>query len=153
MVIVDNVFATPVFSNAFQQGVDVVGYSATKHIDGQVRVLGVVVLSNEKFIKKTLEPFMKHTGGAMSAFNAWIMLKGLETIELPVKAQAASALSITKALQGREKLERVIYPGHQSHPQHALVSLQMSGGGTVLAIDIAGGKEVALAFLNKINIG
>ena len=103
MVIVNNVFETPVFSNAFQHGVDVVGYSATKHIDGQVRVLGVVVLSNEKFIKKTLEPFMKHTGGAMSAFNAWIMLKGLETIELPVKAQAASALSIAEAVKRHEK--------------------------------------------------
>ncbi len=153
MVIVDNVFATPVFSNAFQNGVDVVVYSATIHIDGQGRVLGGVVLSTEDFIKRTLEPFMKHTGGAMSAFNAWVMLKGLETIELRVKAQAASALCITEALQGHERLERVIYPGHQSHPQHALVSSQMSGGGTVLAIDITGGKEVAFAFLNKINIG
>ena len=83
--------------------------------------MGVVVLSTEEFIKKTLEPFMKHTGGAMRAFNARNMLKGLETIESPFKAQAASALSITEALQGRKKLERVFYPGHQSHPQHALV--------------------------------
>ena len=153
MVIVDNMFATPVFSNAFQHGVDVVVYSTKKHIDGQGRVLGGVVLTTEEFIKKILKPFMKHTGGAMSAFNAWIMLKELETIEIRVKAQAVSALSITEALQGHKKLERLIHTGHQSHPQHDLVSSQMSGGGTLLAIDIAGGKEVAFGFLNKINIG
>ena len=106
---------------------------------GKVVFLGGVVLSTEEFINKTLEHFMKHTGGAMSAFNAWIMLKGLETTELRVKAKAASALSIAGALQGHKKLERVIYPGHQSHPEDVLLSSQMSGGGTVLVIDIKGG--------------
>ena len=106
----DNVFATPVFSNVLSQGVDVLVHSATKHIDGQGRVLGGVILGSEDYIKKTLEPFMKHTGGAMSAFNAWIMLKGLETIGLRVKAQADTALRIAETLNGHEKLERMIYP-------------------------------------------
>ena len=153
LVIVDNVFATPVFSNVLSQGVDVLVYSATKHIDGQGRVLGGVILGSEDYINKTLEPFMKHTGGAMSAFNAWIMLKGLETIGLRVKAQADTALRIAETLNGHEKLERMIYPGHHSHPQHDLVTSQMSGGGTVLSIDLKGGKEAAFAFLNAINIG
>ena len=98
---------------------DVVVYSATKHIDGQCRVLGGVVLGTVEFINKTLESFMKHKGRAMSGLNAWVMFKGLETIELRVKAQAASVLSIAESLQGHEKPERMIYPGHQSHPQQA----------------------------------
>ena len=121
-------------------------YPATKHIDGHSRVLGGVVLGTKEFINKTIESFMKHTGSAMSGLNAWLVFKGLETIELNVKAQAASALSIAEALDGHKKLERMIYPGHQSHPQHALVSSRMSGGGTGLVIDIKGGKEVFCLF-------
>ena len=151
-VVVDNVFATPVFSKAFRQGADVVVYSATKHIDGQGRMLGGVILGTQEFIRKTVEPYMKHTGGAMSPFTAWVMLKGLETIELRVRAQAQTAKAIADRLTGHEKLCRVIYPGHSSHPQHALTIAQMEQGGTVLAMDLEGGKKAAFEFLNSLEI-
>ena len=148
--IVDNVFVTPVFSDAIALGADVVVYSATKHVDGQGRALGGAVLGTRDFIRGTLEPFMKHTGGAMSPFTAWIMLKGLETIDLRVRAQAQTALQMAEALQGHPKLARIVYPGHPSHPQHDLVARDMGAGGTVLAIDLAGGKEAAFRFLNAL---
>ena len=151
-VVVDNVFATPVFSKALRQGADVVVYSATKHIDGQGRMLGGVILGTKEFIRKTVEPYMKHTGGAMSPFTAWVMLKGLETIELRVRAQAQTAKTIADRLTGHEKLCRVIYPGHSSHPQHALTIAQMEQGGTVLAMDLEGGKKAAFEFLNSLEI-
>jgi O-succinylhomoserine sulfhydrylase len=150
-VVVDNVFATPVFSDAIAQGADVVVYSATKHIDGQGRCLGGVVLGRRDFIRKVLEPYMKHTGGALSPFNAWVMLKGLETIDLRVRAQAAGAQAIAEALQGDARL-RVIYPGLPDHPQHALAMRQMGQGGTLMALDIAGGQEAAFRFLNALEI-
>jgi O-succinylhomoserine sulfhydrylase len=153
MVVVDNVFATPVFSNAIAQGADVVVYSATKHIDGQGRTLGGVVLGRKDYIRKTLEPYMKHTGGSMSPFTAWVMLKGLETIDLRVRAQSRSALAIANALEGHAKLARVIYPGHPSHAQHGLVVRQMTEGGTVLSLDVKGGKEAAFRVLNAIEVG
>ena len=118
LVIVDNVFTTPVFSKAFEFGVDVVVYSATKHIDGQGRALGGVILGKKEFIRKKVEPYMKHTGGAMSPFNAWVMLKGLETIELRVKAQAKSALNISQILEKSPHIKKVIYPGLPSSKQH-----------------------------------
>ncbi|HKL65084.1 MAG TPA: O-succinylhomoserine sulfhydrylase [Roseovarius sp.] len=152
MVLVDNVFATPVFSRAVEQGADVVIYSATKHIDGQGRALGGVILGTREFIRGTVEPYMKHTGGSMSPFTAWIMLKGLETIDLRVRAQAATALQIAGALQDDARLARVIYPGHPSHAQHDLVTAQMGQGGTVLALDLAGGQEAAFRFLNALDI-
>ena len=151
-VVVDNVFATPVFSKALRQGADVVVYSATKHIDGQGRMLGGVILGTQEFIRKTVEPYMKHTGGAMSPFTAWVMLKGLETIELRVRAQAQTAKAIADRLTGHEKLCRVIYPGHSSHPQHALTIAQMEQGGSVLAMDLEGGKKAAFEFLNSLEI-
>lgn len=151
LVVVDNVFATPVFSKAIAQGADIVIYSATKHIDGQGRALGGVVLGSRDFIRNTLEPYMKHTGGAMSPFTAWIMLKGLETIDLRVRAQTASALALTEALQGHPKLKQTIYPGHSSHRQHALVKRQMGKGGTVVALELAGQPE-AFRFLNALKI-
>jgi len=151
-VVVDNVFATPVFSKALRQGADLVVYSATKHIDGQGRMLGGVILGTQEFIRKTVEPYMKHTGGAMSPFTAWVMLKGLETIELRVRAQAQTAKAIADSLTGHEKLCRVIYPGHSSHPQHALTIAQMEQGGTVLAMDLEGGKKAAFEFLNSLEI-
>ena len=151
-VVVDNVFATPVFSKALRQGADVVVYSATKHIDGQGRMLGGVILGTQEFIRKTVEPYMKHTGGAMSPFTAWVMLKGLETIELRVRAQAQTAKAIADRLTGHEKLCRVIYPGHSSHPQHELTIAQMEQGGTVLAMDLEGGKKAAFEFLNSLEI-
>jgi len=150
-VVVDNVFATPVFSDAIAQGADVVIYSATKHIDGQGRCLGGVVLGRRDFIRKVLEPYLKHTGGALSPFNAWVMLKGLETIDLRVRAQAASAQAIAEALQGDARV-RVIYPGLPDHPQHALALRQMEQGGTVLALDIEGGQAAAFRFLNALDI-
>lgn len=151
-VVVDNVFATPVFSRAIAQGVDVVVYSATKHIDGQGRALGGVILGSREYIRKTVEPYMKHTGGSMSPFTAWVMLKGLETIDLRVRAQAASALAIAEALQGEDALSRVIYPGLGSHAQHELVKRQMGQGGTVVALELAGGKAAAFRFLNALKI-
>lgn len=152
-VLVDNVFATPVWSDAFAQGADVVIYSATKHIDGQGRALGGVILGTREFIRKTVEPYMKHTGGSMSPFTAWVMLKGLETLDLRVRAQTSNATAIAQALQGHDALSRVIYPGLQTHPQNALVQRQMGQGGTVLSIDLAGGKDAAFRFLNGVQVG
>lgn len=151
-VVIDNVFATPVFSRAFEQGADVVVYSATKHIDGQGRALGGVILGSRDFIRKTVEPYMKHTGGSMSPFTAWVMLKGLETIDLRVRAQAASALAISKMLENNDKLSRVIYPGHPSHAQYDLVQRQMGKGGTVVSLELNGGQAAAFQFLNALKI-
>lgn len=151
-VIVDNVFATPVFSRALSLGADIVVYSATKHIDGQGRVLGGVILGTEDYIRKTVEPFLKHTGGAMSPFNAWILLKGMETIDLRVRAQADTAAAIANALQSEDKLRQVIYPGLPQHPHAPIVKEQMGGAGTVLALDVAGGQDGAFRFLNALNI-
>lgn len=151
-VLVDNVFATPVFSRAIEQGADVVVYSATKHIDGQGRALGGVILGTREFIRKTVEPYMKHTGGAMSPFNAWIMLKGLETMSLRVNAQAASAYALTEALQGHDGLARLLYPGHPSHEQFDLCTRQMDRGGTVVSLDLKGGQAAAFRFLNALEI-
>ncbi len=152
-VLIDNVFATPVYSRAMQQGADVVIYSATKHIDGQGRALGGVIIGTRDYIHKTVEPYMKHTGGSMSPFNAWIMLKGIETMDLRVKAQAASALALAQAVEGHANLARTIYPGLPSHAQHALSKAQMGAGGTVLSLDLKGGKPAAFAFLNALKIG
>ncbi|MCC5993307.1 MAG: O-succinylhomoserine sulfhydrylase [Rhodobacteraceae bacterium] len=152
LVVVDNVFATPVFSRAASLGADVIVYSATKHIDGQGRCLGGVVCGTRDFIRGTLEPYMKHTGGALSPFNAWVMLNGLTTLDLRVRAQAASAQAIAEALQGDARLARVIYPGLPGHPQHKLAQAQMDGFGTVLALDLAAGKEAAFRFLNALKV-
>lgn len=152
VVIVDNVFATPVFSRAAFLGADVIIYSATKHIDGQGRALGGVICGTRAFIRGTVEPYMKHTGGALSPFNAWIMLNGLTTIDLRVRAQAASAQAIAEALEGDPRLARVIYPGLPSHPQHAIASAQMDGFGTMLALDVAAGKDAAFRVLNALQI-
>ena len=151
-VVVDNVFATPVFSKAIELGADVVVYSATKHIDGQGRALGGVILGTQDYIRKTVEPYMKHTGGSMSPFTAWVMVKGMETMDLRVRAQAGTALALAEALQGHEKLERAIYPGHASHAQHALVRRDMGAGGTVISLDIKDGQAAAFRFLNALNI-
>ena len=152
-VVVDNVFATPVFSNAISQGADVVIYSATKHIDGQGRALGGIILGTRDFIRKTVEPYMKHTGGSMSPFTAWVMLKGLETLDMRVRAQAETALALADALQGHDALARVLYPGHPTHAQHPLVQVQMGGkGGTVLSLDLKDGQAAAFKFLNALTI-
>ncbi|WP_116600127.1 O-succinylhomoserine sulfhydrylase [Primorskyibacter marinus] len=152
LVVVDNVFATPVYSRALDLGADVVIYSGTKHIDGQGRTLGGVILGSKEFIRKTVEPYMKHTGGSMSPFTAWVMLKGLETIDLRVRAQTQSAAAIAEALQDHPKLAGVIYPGHTSHPQYDLVQSQMGAGGTMLAIELKGGQEESFRLLNALEI-
>ena len=151
-VIVDNVFATPVLQSSLSLGADVVIYSATKHIDGQGRCLGGVVCASKEFIRKTLEPYLKHTGGALSPFNAWVMLKGLETLDLRVQAQADSALALASELEGHSAIDRVIYPGLASHPHHALMKEQMTKGGTVFSVVIKGGKEAAFRVLNALDI-
>ncbi len=152
-VLVDNVFSTPVWSDALAQGADVVIYSATKHIDGQGRALGGVILGSRDYIRKTVEPYMKHTGGSMSPFTAWVMLKGLETMDLRVRAQTDNATLLAEALEGHDKLAQVIYPGLKSHPQNDLVTAQLGKGGTVLSIDLKGGKEAAFRFLNAVEVG
>ncbi|WP_299190926.1 O-succinylhomoserine sulfhydrylase [uncultured Litoreibacter sp.] len=152
LVIVDNVFATPVFGHAVRDGADVVVYSATKHIDGQGRCLGGVICGTKDFIRKVAEPYLKHTGGALSPFNAWVMLKGLETVHLRCGAQAQTALKIATALEGHEKLANVAYPHLPSHPQFGAAKRQMEQGGTVIALDIKGGKAEAFRFLNALQI-
>ncbi|MCR9107254.1 O-succinylhomoserine sulfhydrylase [Marivita sp. XM-24bin2] len=152
LVVVDNVFSTPVFSDALGQGADVIVYSSTKHIDGQGRTLGGVILGTRDHIRKVVEPYMKHTGGSMSPFTAWVQVKGLETLDLRVRAQAQSAQGIAEALEGHAKLKQVIYPGLPSHRQAALARRQMGSGGTMLAIEIAGGKDAAFAFLNALDV-
>jgi O-succinylhomoserine sulfhydrylase len=152
LVIVDNVFATPTFSKAVSLGADVVVYSATKHIDGGGRCLGGVVCGTRDYIRKVLEPYLKHTGAALSPFNAWVMLKGLETLDLRVNRQAETALAVARALDGHARLDRVIYPGLPGHPHHAIAMDQMGSGGTVVSFDITGGQPAAFRFLNALRI-
>ena len=151
-VVVDNVFATPVFQRCLDLGADIVIYSATKHIDGQGRCLGGIVLGASDFIRGPFETFIKHTGGALSPFNAWVMLKGLETLDLRCRAQAATAQALAEALDGHPKLACVLYPGLPGHPQAALSARQMETGGTMLALDLAGGKQAAFRFLDALDI-
>ena len=150
-LVVDNI-ATPVFMRCLSLGADVVIYSATKHIDGQGRCLGGVVLGSRDYIRGTLEPFLKHTGGALSPFNAWVMLKGMETLDLRCRAQAETAAQLAGALHGHPALARVIYPGLPDHPQAELSARQMETGGTVLSLDLAGGKTAAFHFLDALEI-
>ncbi|MEM9850973.1 MAG: O-succinylhomoserine sulfhydrylase [Pseudomonadota bacterium] len=151
-VVVDNVFATPVFMNALELGADVVIYSATKHIDGQGRCLGGVVLGRRDFVRGPLETFLKHTGAAMSPFNAWVMVKGMETLALRCDAQAHTAAFLAERLAGHPALNRVIFPFAPDHPQAALARAQMRAGGTVLSLDLRGGKDAAVRMLNALNI-
>ncbi|MDF3608419.1 O-succinylhomoserine sulfhydrylase [Paracoccus sp. DMF-8] len=151
LVVVDNVFTTPVYSRAVEQGADIVVYSATKHIDGAGRCLGGVICGTRHFVREVAEPYMKHTGGAISPFNAWLLLNGLTTMDLRVRAQSDSAAAIAAALQGDSRLTRVIYPGLADHPQHALAQRQMGSGGTMIAVD-TGSKDAAFAAMNRMRI-
>lgn len=152
-VVVDNAFATPVLQRPFELGADVVVYSATKHIDGQGRCLGGIILTNDKqYGSDVIHPYLRHTGPTISPFNAWLLLKGLETLELRVSAQSASALTVAEFLEGHAKVERVLYPALPSHPQHDLVRSQMTGGGTMLSIFLKGGKEEAFRALNELRM-
>jgi O-succinylhomoserine sulfhydrylase len=152
IVIVDNVFATPVLQRSGDLGADVIVYSATKHIDGQGRCLGGVICATQDFIRKVVEPYLKHTGGSLSPFNAWVMLKALETMDLRVRAQAEGAQKVAEALHGLPGLTQVIFPGLPDHPQHGLNARQMQGGGTMLALEVAGDKAAAFRFLNALQI-
>jgi O-succinylhomoserine sulfhydrylase len=152
IVVVDNVFATPVLQRSGDLGADVIVYSATKHIDGQGRCLGGVICGTRQFIRKVVEPYMKHTGGSLSPFNAWVMLKALETMDLRVRAQADSAYRIAKALHGQPGLARVIHPFLPDHPQQNLAIAQMEAGGTMVSIELAGGKPAAFKMLNALQI-
>ncbi len=152
LVVVDNVFTTPVYSRAVGQGADVMVYSATKHIDGSGRCLGGVICGTRHFVREVAEPYLKHTGGAISPFNAWLMLNGLTTMDLRVRAQTRTALEFAAAMQDQPGLERVIYPGLQSHPQYDLTMRQMDGaGGTMVALDL-GSKEAAFAAMNRMKV-
>lgn len=151
-VVVDNVFATPLFQKPLELGAHIVVYSTTKHIDGQGRCLGGVILSDKEWIDENLHDYFRHTGPSMSPFNAWTMLKGLETLPLRVRQQTESATRIADALAGRKGVNRVIYPGRADHPQADIIAKQMSGGSTLVAIDIEGGKEAAFAFQNALEI-
>lgn len=152
LVVVDNVFASPVLQKPLRLGADVVVYSATKHIDGQGRVLGGAVLASKEYIDEYLMPFLRHTGPSLSPFNAWTLVKGLETIRLRVDAESASALSIAAQLENHPRLKRVLYPGLESHPQHALAMRQMSSGGTILSITIDGDKATTFQFLESLRL-
>ena len=152
LVMVDNVFATPVFSRVVEQGADVVIYSTTKHIDGAGRGLGGVICGTRQFIREVAEPYLKHSGGAISPFNSWLMLTGLTTLDLRVRAMADSAAAIARALTGHAKLSRLIYPGLPDHPQHDLAMVQMGSGGTMIALEIKGGQQAAFEVLNKLNL-
>ncbi|WP_270887753.1 O-succinylhomoserine sulfhydrylase [Pedococcus sp. 5OH_020] len=151
-VVVDNVFGTPVFSRPLEHGADVVVYSATKHIDGQGRTLGGAVLGTRDFIDGPVKNLMRHTGPAMSPFNAWVLVKGLETLSLRVTRQAENALAVARALQEHPKVATVLYPWLDSHPQYELARRQMLGGGTVVTFDLDGGKEAAFALMNALEV-
>lgn len=149
---VDNVFATPLFQKPLQLGADAVIYSATKHIDGQGRCLGGVILGSRTFIEEKVQPFVRMTGPTMSPFNAWVLLKGLETLPIRVDRQTSNAAKIADHFSGHAKIERLIYPGRADHPQADLVRSQMSGGSTLIAIDIKGGREGAFRFINGLKL-
>jgi O-succinylhomoserine sulfhydrylase len=152
ILVVDNVFATPLSQKPLALGADVVVYSATKHIDGQGRCLGGAILASEKFIKDDLGPFYRHTGPSLSPFNAWLLLKGLETLELRLDRQCRTAEAIARYLESHPKITRVLYPGLPSHPQNDLARRQMKQGGSLVCFDVAGGKEACFRFLDALRL-
>ena len=152
LLVVDNVFATPVLQRPLQFGADIVIYSATKHIDGQGRCLGGIVLGSADYIQNHLANFIRQTGPSLAPFNAWIMLKSLETLALRVDAHCTNAEKLAEALIGDNKVTRLFYPGHDSHPQFALAQKQMQRGSNLIAFEVAGGKENAFKLANHLNI-
>ncbi|BCH35215.1 O-succinylhomoserine sulfhydrylase [Mesorhizobium sp. L-8-10] len=151
-LIVDNVFATPLQQKPLELGAHIVVYSATKHIDGQGRCLGGVILSDKKWIDENLHDYFRHTGPSLSPFNAWTLLKGLETLPLRVRQQTESAGTIADHLAGHPAVARVIYPGRADHPQADVIRRQMSGGSTLICFELKGGKKSAFAFQNALDI-
>ena len=148
IVVVDNVFATPLLQQPLKLGADVVVYSCTKHMDGQGRVLGGAILGSKKWINDVLQPFIRNTGPALSPFNAWLLLKGLETLSLRVDAASRAAASIADFLAEQQGVTRVWYPTRADHPQHALAVKQMTAGGTVVTFEVAGGRDGAFQVMN-----
>lgn len=149
---IDNVFATPLLQKPLELGADVVVYSATKHIDGQGRCLGGAVLADAAFCTDQLQPFLRHTGPALSPFNAWILVKGLETLSLRVERSTQSALAIAQFLEGTGAVERVFYPYLPSHPQYELAKRQMKAGGTLVTFALKGGRDAAFAFMDALKV-
>jgi O-succinylhomoserine sulfhydrylase len=152
IVVVDNVFATPLLQQPLKFGADVVVYSCTKHIDGQGRVLGGAVLASTKWVTETLQPFIRNTGPAMSPFTAWVLLKGLETLALRVDAGCRSAVALAEFLAAQHEVTRVWYPTRSDHTQQALALKQMTAGGTVVTFEVAGGKEAAFSVMNAFGL-
>jgi O-succinylhomoserine sulfhydrylase len=152
LLIVDNVFATPMLQSPLQLGADIVCYSATKHIDGQGRCLGGAILASEQFVKDHLHTFMRQTGPSMSPFNAWVLLKGIETLQIRVEKAQDNAAKIADALAGKPKLKKVIYPFRKDHPQYELAKKQMRGGSTLLSFEVEGGKAGAFRFANALRL-
>ncbi len=153
LVAIDNVFATPILQKPLELGADVVVYSTTKHIDGQGRAMGGAVLTNDTaFFEDALMPFVRNTGPCISPFNAWLMLKGLETLDIRVQRHCANARSVANFLAGCKGVNRVIYPGMAAHPQHDLARAQMSDGGNLVSFDVNGGREAAFKFLNALEL-
>jgi len=150
--IVDNVFATPVLQRPLEFGADLVVYSATKHIDGQGRTMGGAILCSKQFHEDYLQIFYRHTGPSLSPFNAWVLLKGLETLELRVQRHCDNALAVARFLEGRPGVTRVLFPGLDSHPQAGLASAQMSGPGGVVSFEVEGGKERAFRVLEGLRL-
>ena len=151
-VVIDNVFATPIHQKPLAFGADIICYSATKHIDGQGRVMGGLVLGDKAFIDDELLPFYRQTGAGISPFNAWVLLKALETLPLRVEAQSKSAAAIADMLASHQAVIAVLYPGHESHPQYQLAKTQMTGFGSLLAFEVKGGKAGAFAVLNALEM-
>jgi O-succinylhomoserine sulfhydrylase len=152
LVVVDNVFATPLLQKPLEQGADVVVYSCTKHMDGQGRVLGGAVLGTKKWVDEVLQPFIRNTGPSLSPFNAWVILKGLETLKLRVDQMCRNAAAVADFLAERPEIARVLYPFRKDHPQHELALRQMGAGGTLVTFDIRGGKEACFAFMNALEL-
>ena len=151
-LIVDNVFATPLYQKPLELGADLVTYSATKHIDGQGRVLGGIVLGSKALIEADVHMFLRQTGATLSAFNAWVLLKGLETYELRIRQMTDSAEKVAEALASHPKVKRIIYPHHPSHPQYELAKRQMTRGSTLLAIELEGGQEAAFTLSDSLAV-
>ncbi|MET4215254.1 O-succinylhomoserine sulfhydrylase [Bradyrhizobium sp. LB7.2] len=151
-LVVDNVFATPIWQSPLALGADVVVYSATKHIDGQGRCLGGIILSSEAFIAEHIHNFMRQTGPSISPFNAWVLLKGLETLGVRVRAQTETAARIADVLASHPKISRLVFPGRADHPQAALVKKQMRGGSTLVGFEVKGGKQGAFRVLNELKL-
>lgn len=151
-LVVDNVVATPVLQKPLELGADIVVYSATKHIDGQGRALAGAILGTQQYYDDCLQPFIRHTGPSCSPFNAWLMLKGLETLELRVERHCRNTIEIARWLEDQKGITRVIYPGLESHPQHDLARKQMRDFGSVVSFELEGGKDKAFSMLNAFNV-